>query len=115
MANPILVSEFSMVKYDVLGNSFVSKCEEALVATEVLLSSVQDKASIIFENIVLSRTTLHSKSIGVVSHNLVMSICEGPFTSKEFMEMMQYDRSMSNDQWYEYNQMFNHRARDRAK
>lgn len=100
-----MLCEYSMVKYEVFGNVVGAECNEALAAAEVLHASVQDKTSILYENVVAFRSTVDQID-STISNKVSLFICKGPFTSEEFMKMMKYDRSFSNENWRKYFKSF---------
>lgn len=101
------VCETSMVNYEVFGNKFSSGSNEALTAAQVLHASVPDKTSILFRNVVACRSTVNQETGSTrIINEIAMFVCKGPFTSVDFIKMMQYDRSMSNNHWVKYFQSF---------
>ena len=63
------------------------------------LLATNKKTSLLFKNIVVSRTTLTMNNNSTFDHVLTVSSFKGPLTSDQFMEILQFDRSVSDDEW----------------
>lgn len=94
---PKVVNEYAMVSFDVLGKKSNSQCH--LVEKEIReLLLTNDKSSLVFENVVLARTTL-TRNGEFLNHELKMISPFGQYTTEQFIAMMQFTPAISNEAW----------------
>src|SRR5229473_2077061 len=96
-----LLNEETLVNFRVLGKPYVAIPSEAEEIARGLLTTIH-AASVLFTNIVVSRTTMSKKTNGDIRHELHTYHCAGPISSQQFMHMMRYDTRWSYDKWGEY-------------
>jgi len=95
---PIVISEHAQVKFDVLGESTCKIFKAASAFVEGLLTVVE-RTDLIFTEVVTCRTVVLQKDNGVIRHELRILADKGPFNSEQFLEMMQYNSEISNEEW----------------
>ncbi len=96
--SPKIISQHSYINFDVLGSHFDPTFEEAPGFLAGLLLS-HEKASLVFQNIVATRSVVYQHTDGSLNHEHSMWYDKGPFTAEQFMQMVKFDHSISNDQW----------------
>jgi hypothetical protein len=117
-----VVSEYSLVTFDVQGDTYTKEPSEAIAFAEGLRTMLQrllvapNAASLRFTNVVACRTLLLNNntdlrtrvtqgSIAVdvqnsnMSHQLDVCRFKGPFSSQQFIQMMQFKKGITQDEW----------------
>lgn len=93
---------FANIKFDYLEASYqAADIENAIGFIQGLMVS-QDKAALIFKNVVLSRSTVSFRGDNTCQHSLCIGHGLGPFSSEQMLNMMQYDRTISNEDWLKH-------------
>jgi hypothetical protein len=85
----MVLNESVSVKFDVLGEVYIRPPKEAKALVQGLL--IAGKANLIFTEIVIARNFMCMDENNRMESQLAMANYRGPFTSKEFLEMMKID------------------------
>jgi len=93
-----VVSEHTCLSFKVLGINYMI-APEAAGRLIIDLLRTNKAVSLVFTNIVASRTTLSNKREGVLTHELDIRSGEGPFTLEQFQQMIYFDPNISNGEW----------------
>lgn len=96
-----VISTYCLVKWNVLDKSYSGYSDQAKAFAHGLLAA-DDKTQVVFTAVVLARTVLMAasdlkivkadgqKQVKGLNHSLNLWIGGGPFTAKEFLEMMDF-------------------------
>jgi hypothetical protein len=115
---PQVISEFTLVKFDVLGNTYTKTPSEAIAFTEGLLATTHattlkftelvpcrtlllqdtslDKTRLKLEE---TRTVVVEQNNSKMNHALHLCYLKGPLSPKEFISMMQFKEGISSEAW----------------
>jgi hypothetical protein len=96
----VVISQYSVVTFEVLDKSYSKPPKEAKEVVDQLLK-VADAVYLKFINVVISRTLLREKQDQerTLQHTLNVWHHKGPFTSAQFLQMIQYKDDISNEEW----------------
>ena len=104
--SPRVVSEWVNIRFEFLNHTYCGPKENATGFIKGL-TITQDKASLIYKQVVIARSIVSLTSNNNFSHQQYMWHDKGPFSSEQLLQMMQYDSSISIASWYEYMRTFN--------
>lgn len=96
-----VLSECVQFKFDVLGTTYIKQFRDATEFTKGLLVRA-DRTSLLFTSVVGSRTIVRTQDGMTFTHELCMWEGKGPFTSKEFLLMLQFSPQFSNAEWQQH-------------
>ncbi len=100
--NHIILSEYALVKFNVHGQTY-SNTHEGISSFVQGLLLTNDTASFVFTEVVACRAIVMRDTITRdLFHDLSMWNDKGPFTSEQFLQIMQYDHSITNGTWEEH-------------
>jgi len=97
-----MLNEYALVKFKALDKTYLTVPEEASGLAQGFLLRGAYKASLVFTDVVISRTTFSRRAEGVFNHALTMYNYEGPISTQQFIKMMRYNKKLSNEEVGEY-------------
>lgn len=100
MAVPNIVSEYSYFVFDIKDNKYVLDPDKAKGFVDGLLVT-NDKTTLIFKNLITSRSIVYYDDKGMLHHNHQICIVSD-VNSEQFVKILQYDRRILNTTWLEY-------------
>ncbi len=121
---PNVLSEFTLVKFHVLDTPYTKSPSEAKAFAEGLLATAH-ASTLKFTEVIACRTlvvqntfpdtrvqlqdrkaVVLEQNAPKLQHSQHMCYLKGPLTPKEFIEMMQFKKGISNEVWSEYMDRF---------
>lgn len=98
---PEMIYQTTQVKFDLAGQSI------ALTAHHVFpylkkAKVVEDKTSVVFQEVVACRSTCVLNSDGSLQHEQAIWYNKGPFTYEQLRAMCKYKEKISNRNWYKH-------------
>ncbi|GAB4233942.1 MAG: hypothetical protein Tsb0021_13100 [Chlamydiales bacterium] len=90
------------IKFDVIGNSYVKNVLEARGFVEGL-QETQDKTSLVFSEVVANYSAVIESAEGL-NHNVATWYGKGPFTSQQFLKLLQFEDKISIEDWTKHMQ-----------
>lgn len=99
----LITSQYDLTSFDVLNQTFNVSCAQA-IGIVIGLRATTDAASLIFTHVVISRSTVEDdvSTHGSYRHGISMWSSKGPFTTEQFLKIMQYPQEIPPKDWHAY-------------